>query len=186
MGLIIKSSFKKKVSSLYEEYVQRFLEEWNHNGSYVPCVLIGDEEEGNGIQNESFPDEQMEFIRLYLGHMMLSGDSNAHLEEIEHFLSMQGAINTNDRMEFRFLLGNPPEVFVYVDNLIDIDMADTYGLTGFQTMHIYNAREKKWTQRAIKKLLREIKEDFEFDGYEPQFDCWHSGPFFEIKCRIKE
>ncbi len=185
MTLKTKSSFKNTIISLYEDYVERFNSEWNEEGSYEPCVICGDEEKGTGEYIDTIPEDQTEFIFLYIHHMMIGSDTKDNLKIIEHFLSMQGAMNTENRMQIQFLLGDSvPEVYVYVDNFSEVDLADTYGLTEFKMMHIYNANMKKWTLKTIRELIRDVKDDFRFDGYEPKLDYRYAGPLLEIKCRM--
>jgi len=185
MALIIKPSFKREVHSLYKKYVKRFLSEWNEEGRYEPCVLIGDEKKGDGKYNDLITDDQIEFIRLYLAHMMIDGDTKHDLEIIRHFLSMQGAKKDDKRMQIRFILGSTPEVYVYVDSLNEIDLADTYGITGFKTMHVYNANKKRWTLKTIRKFIKDVKDDFRFDGYEPKIDFKYKSYLLAINCKMK-
>ncbi len=49
---------------------------------------------------------------------------------------------------------------MYIDYFKEIDLADSYVLTRFKTMHVYNANKKKCTLKTIRELIRDVKDDF--------------------------
>jgi hypothetical protein len=59
-------------------------------------------------------------------------------------------------------------------------------MTGFKTIHIYNANKKKWTLKTVRELIRDVKADFRHDGYELEIDFKYESFLLEINCRIRK
>ncbi len=50
-----------------------------------------------------------------------------------------------------------------MDSLIDIDIADVFFITRFDTMIAYREKMKTWTEMIAKRFLNEVKKDVAFD-----------------------
>lgn len=164
---------KSQVNNLYQEWQERFLQEWEQPHRYIPSFLPSSE--------QHFREEQIEFIRIYLGHMLIDGESKQNLNRIKNFLKMQGAINKDTEFEFRFLNGNPKEVFLYAQSPDQIDIADIIGITDFQRMHVYMRNDKfDWAAIIAEDFLEFVREDIEFDGIEAELNYRFEGKLLEI------
>lgn len=162
--MLSDTTMKSRVNAAYEKYVKRFLSEWKKEDSYRPDCYgddTCDDESG-----EQFVQDQIKFICQYLGFMLLAGPHQENLNRIQYFLDMQGAIKSQDKIEIRFLSGDPHEVYVYVDSLNDIDLADVYQITFYNCLLITREGGKKWTKRIVKEFVEEVRSDLEYDGDE--------------------
>ena len=108
---------------------------------------------------------QLYFISNY-AFMMQIGNDLSQIGRIGKFLNHQMPENEDNLMEFRFMGGTPVDVFLSVESLDDIDIADIYGLTTFGLMTIRSNDRKGWTKKDMDAIHRTIREDLEFDDYE--------------------
>ena len=74
---------------------------------------------------------------------------------------MQSAHNIGHRFELRFM--SPSATYAYVDSLKDIDIADAFFITDFESMDVLRPKLEKWTTRKAKRFIDEIKQDVLFD-----------------------
>jgi hypothetical protein len=169
---------KSKMNSLYQKYGDRFLKEMQEEGGYTPSLKASILEIGTIVE------DQLEFIRIYLGHMLLDGKTPENMKRIKRFLSMQGGKNDHGRMEIRFLGGNPLEVYVLVDNLHDIDIADVLGITDFKMIHVYLRDGTKWSQKSAMAFLAAVNDDLAFDGMKATLDFGYKNDLLAIKCNV--
>jgi hypothetical protein len=170
----------KQVQSLYQNWIVRFRREWKGKYRYRPYLINPD-----GKEPETLPQDEIEFISVYLGHMMIDGNSQENLQRIKRFLSMQGAVNKGADLEIRFLLGNPLEVYVFVEDVTDIDFADTSGITDFQAMQVYLRNGEIWTQESIAEFVKNLRIDFAFDGLHPDVLYKFEDSLLEIECKVE-
>lgn len=63
----------------------------------------------------------------------------------------------------RFVGGFPLDAYAYVDSLKDIDIADVFFITEFESMDVYRPKLEKWTKGAAKRFIDEMKKDVLFD-----------------------
>jgi hypothetical protein len=131
---------------------------------------------------------QLFFISNY-AFMMQVGNDLSQIERIEKFLNQQMPGNEDKLMEFRFMGGTPVDVFLSVESLDDIDIADIYGLAAFRSMTIRRNDRKGWTKKDMVSIQRTIREDLEFDGYEVEttinFDPYCDNAL-ELAVRMKD
>jgi len=111
--------------------------------------------------------DQLEYVQMDLGHLMLDGKTRESLVRIKKFLDLQ-KINLKSALEIHFVGGSPYDVIVHVNHLKEIDFSDTHGLVGYDSIHIMR-RDKRWTQKNADKIFQDIKYDLKFDGsnFEP-------------------
>ena len=167
----------EKVAVMYQEYCKRLNADWNKDGSYSPTLLYRN-------AKEIVLFEQVEYIKQYLGHMIIDGDTEDNLNRIKHFLSMQGAINHQNRMEIRFLGIEYNEVFCFIDELNDIDLADSWGICYYEKIHVYLGNDEEWTDKSVKDFIKEVKYDLGFDFINYSLDFEVRGRLLEIECEI--
>jgi hypothetical protein len=106
--------------------------------------------------------DQIEFVKLYLGFLMIDGKNKANLERIMKFLLLQN-VNSKGKLEIHFVGGSPADVVVHVNKMKEIDCSDTHSLIQYDSIYILR-RDKLWTKRSAAKMLEAIKYDLEFDG----------------------
>lgn len=178
--MLSDATMKSRVNAAYEKYVKRFLSEWKKKESYRPDCYgddTGDDELG-----EQFVQDQIKFIGQYLGFMLLAGPHQENLNRIQYFLDMQGAIKRQDNIEIRFMNGDPHEVYVYVNFLNDIDLADVYQITFYNDLFVTREGGKKWTKRIEKEFVEEVRSDLEFDGDKVPLSYGIMGKELAISC----
>jgi hypothetical protein len=134
--------------------------------------------------SRSFLKDHIEFIRIYLGHMMLDGTSRENLKRIKRFLALQKRKNDVKKMAIHFLHGNPYEIIVFVETLNDIDIADVFGMIKFGEMHVFKGKNKRWTKKSAETFIKELENDLACDGYEARFNYDYSKDTLEIACWI--
>lgn len=151
MKELTDAQFKKSVNALYsswaEEYCARFKKQRPEARLCLCKIRLND---------------QLEFIRMYLGFLIIDGKTRSNLNRIKKFLSMQ-KINSNAFYQIHFVGGTPRELIVHVDNMKEIDISDTHSLVGFNTILIVR-RDKPWTRKSRNDMFKAIQYDLEFDG----------------------
>jgi len=132
------------------------------------------EERANLIEQlESMLEIQIDFIRRYIASVMLDGDTDENLSRIRKFLSYQH-LDENNLPEGRvpaltlvFWGGNIGNVVsVNIEELNEFDFADSWADIEFDILCIRDNKLSKWGQERIDRSLENVKDDFEFDGYE--------------------
>lgn len=147
-------------SASKRHYVISLLKNWEKRFR-ADCALKRPEEyvspPGNLVEN------QINFVTEYVACAIIDGTSDQNYGKIEHFLSMQSAQNIGQRFELRFVGGFPIDAYAYVDSLKDIDIADVFFITEFESMDVYRPKLEKWTKVAAKHFIDEMKKDVLFD-----------------------
>jgi hypothetical protein len=59
-------------------------------------------------------------------------------------------------------------VFVRGQRLGEIDFADSYDFLNFDIIQISDFSANQWTEKSVKDIIKQIKDDFAFDGYYPK------------------
>ena len=104
---------------------------------------------------------QLKFIWDYLKFMITDG---VPLSRIKKLLSNQTVDVDKSKYVIQFEGGYPTGVFLYVDELIDIDFSDSFTITYYKFVYIYNKYNKKWKDSEVINVIKSVKEDLEFDG----------------------
>jgi len=119
----------------------------------------------NVYGNKTFLQDQLEFIRMYLGFLLMDGSGRKQtVERVERFLSLQTTVPEAHVIEIHFVGGAPIEAIVCVEDLNDIDIADVHSIVDFDTMYVYKAERKRWTQKSAGAFIEDLRNDLEFDG----------------------
>lgn len=136
--------------------------------------------------NEIFIEDQIEFIRLYLGFILADGpDQKETVERVDRFLSMQKAIPDENMIGMHFVGGAPVEVIVNVETLNDVDVADIHGLVEFDIMFAYRAEGKRWTRKNTGSFIRDLRDDLEYDGCKVDLEYSYGRNQLIIECTIE-
>ncbi len=149
---VIRSASKKNyVMSLLTKWEKKFRAEYSR------------ERPAETVANTRLVEDQINFVTEYVACAILDGTSKKNLNRIRHFLTMQSGHNIGERIELRFFGGWPIEAYAYVDSLKDVDIADVFFITNFESMIAYRSKLKNWTGSTAKRFLNEIKKDILFD-----------------------
>ena len=124
---------------------------------------------------EHFILEYQLFLISNYALMMQYGNDLSQIERIKKFLDNQRPEDEGELLEFQFIEGTPMDFCLSAESLDDIDIADIYGLTNFRIMMIYRRDGSTWTKKNIDSTIRKIREDLEFDGYEPEIETDSNG-----------
>lgn len=146
-------------SASKRHYVMSLLKNWEKRFR-ADCAIKRPEPYGYPPGNLK---DQINFVTEYVACAIIDGASDEKFEKIEHFLSMQSAQNIGQRFELWFVGGLPLEAYAYVDSLKDIDIADVFFITEFESMDVYRPKLEKWTKRTAKRFIDEMKKDVLFD-----------------------
>lgn len=168
----------KKITSqirvLFKEWEKKFREDFRRK---EPRTFFA--------PSRSFLKEHIEFMRTYLGHMMLDGTSQVNFKRIKRFLAMQKGKNDGNKMAIHFIHGNPSEIIVFVETLNDVDIADVFEMINFQEIHVYKGKNKRWTKKSADIFMKELENDLAFDGYKAGFEYGYDKNELEIACWIE-
>ncbi|MBI5639263.1 MAG: hypothetical protein HZA17_02450 [Nitrospirae bacterium] len=166
--LLSKQEFESKLIVLLRQWQGEYLDNFG----------------GIDMRNSSAED-QIEFIREYVGLMMLDGHSTDNLNRIERFLLMQTS-GREAEMQIIFTGGNPDYVYVLIDMLRDIDVADVYAITEFNTIITRSEDHRIWTRKLAKEFIEELRGDLEFDYPAVKLKYNLNKENMTIRCTIKE
>jgi hypothetical protein len=119
-------------------------------------------------------DRQIVFVEYFATCKLLESDTKANLESTKKFVSIQNysrnLVKTLPPFEVFFYLSNNRKVFLYANDLGDIDFADIFSAIFFEGISISNRNWKHLTENILNSTLKAIHEDMAFDHYEIQFD----------------
>ncbi len=159
---------KNYVMSLFNKWEKKFSVE--RSNEITERVLdLGYEEEDIKAFKAAICSEhdvlegQINFITQYIACALCGGMGKENVARLRHFLGMQTSSNIEERMELRFLGGSPVEANAYVDCLKDIDIADVFFITKFDSMFAYREKYRIWTKNIAKRFLDDLKKDVLFD-----------------------
>lgn len=161
--VLLSATKKNYVMSLFNKWEKRYRAE--RSDEFTEKTLGYEEEDikaAAGSEHDLLED-QIDFIIEYIACAMCDGTGKENLAKIRHFLEMQTSSNIGERMELRFFGGNPLEANAYVDSLKDIDIADVFFITEFDSMLVSREKRKSWTKSTAKRFLDDLKKDVLFD-----------------------
>lgn len=120
-------------------------------------------------------DVTINFIQHYCSFILLSGFSVQVLERLKTFLSYQHFadefFDENKIPEFEITFQGSiirGAITVNFNDFREFDFADTFSILEYELIYILNRRQKTWTQKRIKQIITDIKDDLEYDGYEAE------------------
>jgi hypothetical protein len=130
---------------------------------------------------------QIEFIKSHVALMVREPTTGrGNFSSIERFLSMQHLIDKYFPYEEKppititFRGGRPSCARVYLEELSDIDFADSIALLSSYIICISNRDYKTWSRKSINEVIQHIKEDIGFDAEEVEiklaFDWYINKP----------
>jgi hypothetical protein len=111
-----------------------------------------------------------EMVSFQLWFGMASAPSN--LARIRKFLNMQLQSHRKQNKPLYSITfhGGCSEhsVHVYAQRLGEVDFADSYDFLNFDIMQVSDFSTNQWTEKSVKDIIKQIKDDFAFDGYYPK------------------
>ena len=171
--MLRKKTFESEVGSLLTKWAKDFRTDFFRVRPFTSVY-----------GNTSFVRDQIEFVRLYLGHMQLDGTTRENLERIKRFLSLQNALEEGKDMRLHFIGGSPVEVFLTVEDPMDIDIADVYGITEFEIIYIFKGKNRRWTPKSAKSFIDAVKDDLAFDGLDADLHYTFQKNNMTVECSI--
>lgn len=136
-----------RVNDIYLSWERRYLADCR---ATMPFMNVS----GNG----RFLEDQIEFIRMYLGFMLIDGPGwKQTVERVERFLSLQGPVPGKNTVEIHFVGGAPIEVIVCVEDLGDVDVGEVHSLVGFDAMYIYKSGRRRWTRKSADAFIMGLR-----------------------------
>lgn len=131
--------------------------------------------------------ETADFMRHYVAHMMIDGDSDASkLKRIQRFLHLQSG---EPEPPYRVQFQGPAiyrDITVRIEAIRDLDFADVHGITEFTDFDVIRVDGRKWTQRAADALVKEIIADLEFDGSQAHLKMQVAGNVLSVQATIQD
>jgi len=129
--------------------------------------------------------EQIDFIENYLNAMLMEQPENEKRKWAEQFFEVQKACLDEDTFQLQFM-GGLSYGTLYVRDISEPDLSTVYDLTEFETITIDRGDGKDWTKQDIKAILRDIRDDLEFDFNKVSLKHSLECNALNINCRIRE
>lgn len=171
-----KNQFKKAVKKLVNEWKRKHSREARES-NYETLELYPD----SSWSKEEFKEagrEKLESQIMYITEMVSfqlwfgMAPVPENLVIIRKFLDMQllhPRKQNKPKYQITFHGGcSEYAVHVCVQDLGEVDFADSHDFLNFEIIQISELGTKRWTEKSIRGIIREIKDDFEFDGYYPR------------------
>jgi hypothetical protein len=117
-------------------------------------------------------DRQLVFIQYCATCKLLSNNSKTNIEKIIKWVKLQGLLisrKTKPLYGIFLFLSDESKVFLFANDLNDIDFSDIYSATFFEGFSISNASWSYLTKAKLDATLRKIQKDMAFDQYKILF-----------------
>lgn len=161
---VVSSATKKKyIMSHFNKWEKKYRAERSDQFTENTFGYEDEDLELAACSEQNLLEDQIDFIIEYIACAMCGGMGKDNVARIKHFLEMQTLSNIGEKMELRFMGGNPLEANVCVDSLKDIDIADVFFITEFDSMFAYREKNKIWTKNTTKRFLDDLRKDVLFD-----------------------
>jgi hypothetical protein len=116
---------------------------------------------------------QSVFIQYCATCKLLANDTKANRESIQRFVTLQWFSHSHDQAiplyKVLFHLADGKTVFLFANDLKDIDFADVYSATCFEYIAVACRRWKTLTKANLRSTLKMIRDDMAFDQYKIRF-----------------
>jgi len=118
-------------------------------------------------------ERQVVFVKYVSLCRLLENHSKANLNAVKRLVSSQhidpSVIKKIPQFEVFFYFSKGRKVFLFVDDLDQIDFADIYAATYFEALSISNHSWKYLTKTALNSTLKAIHDDMAYDRYDINF-----------------
>jgi hypothetical protein len=174
MMTTIEKSFVKTI----QNWVDGYQSDVAANDSSTFAFVIGiDDAQKNTRKAKKFLAESLQrqtvFIEYCATCKMLANETKANLESIKRFVTLQWFSHAHDQAiplyKVLFHLADGKTVFLFANDLKDIDFADVYSATCFEYISVACRRWKLLTKANLRSTLKMIRDDMAFDRYEIHF-----------------
>lgn len=175
-GLMTKNQFKKAVQRLIGAWKAKYTKE-AQDSDYSSLDVWHDNDWTKGQIEEAGQEvlqSQIDYIAEMVSFQLWFGMApiQSNLAIIRKFLDMQvenPRKNNKPAYAITFHGGcSEHSVHAYVQELGDVDFSDSYDFLNFDIIEVYRLGRKRWTEKSIKGTIKQIKDDFEFDGSYPK------------------
>lgn len=106
-------------------------------------------------------ESQLKFFGRYIFYPYNDG---IKYSVIKNFLNKQTTEKDRSKYYIQLEGGYPTSVMIAVDEIKEIDLADSQSITEYSEINIYNKFNRKWNNTNALKIVNEVKSDLEFDG----------------------
>lgn len=116
---------------------------------------------------------QLLFFKYYLNYLYIDG---IRLKFVKDFFKKQTVVRDKSRYTVKLDGGGCLPVFVELDEIRELDLIDSKHITFYKRITIYNRHNRKWTKRTAEEMIKNVREDLE----------WQEGDKASIKHRIHD
>lgn len=118
-------------------------------------------------------ERQVVFVKYFSHCRLLENHSKANLNAVKRLVSSQhidpALVKKIPQFEVFFYFSKGRKVFLFVDDLSEIDFADIYAATYFEAISISNHSWKYLTKTALNSTLKIVHDDMAYDRYDIKF-----------------
>jgi len=118
-------------------------------------------------------ERQVMFVKYFNLCRLIENHSKANLNAVKRLVSSQhidsSVIKKIPQFEVLFYFSKGRKVFLFVDDLAQIDFADIYSAIYFEAISISNHSWKYLTKTALNSTLKIIHDDLAYDRYDINF-----------------
>jgi len=118
-------------------------------------------------------ERQIVFIKYFATCRLLENQSKSNLQSINRLVSLQHFDlkfhKTSPRFEVCFYFSKGRKVYLFVNDLNEINFADIYAATLFEAISISNHEWKYLTKTILNSILKTVHEDMACDRYFVKF-----------------
>lgn len=171
-----QGKIKSRIRQCFKDWTARYLKQCSHDKKDNPMADI------NG--SRLLAQNQIFFMKLYVGFMLVPGLIVETLERIEKFLSLQNPVNTKGLMSLHFIGEGAPEVCILTNDPYDVDISDVHAITAFSKIRIFRENNKKWNKKSAMEVFETIKEDMSCDHEDVELEYEYKGKKLEISCNV--
>jgi hypothetical protein len=173
----------RKLENAWEKKYRKEAKESDYSSVevyYCDNMIKKEFEQAGRAKLQSQIDYITEMVSYQLWHGMAPDQGN--FARIRKFLNMQlesPRKQNEPKYQVTFHGGfseNP--VYVFAQRLGEIDFADSYDFLNFEIIQVSELATKRWTEKSIKGIIKEIKDDFAFDGFYPRIKV--EGPMKDV------
>jgi hypothetical protein len=174
MNISIEKQLVKHVNNWANEFQKSIISNAYENYSFLIGVE-GENKKSKKISSflQKSIERQIVFIKYFSHCRLLENHSKANLTSVKRLISSQhidsSVIKKIPQYEVFFYFSKGRKVFLFVDDLAEIDFADIYSATYFEAISISNHSWKYLTKTALNSTLKVIHDDMAYDHYNINF-----------------
>ncbi|NLC31257.1 MAG: hypothetical protein GX765_04370, partial [Candidatus Moranbacteria bacterium] len=164
MTTSMEIDFVKHVKKWEKDFQKSIISNDYENYSYLMGVENDNKKSKKTISFlQKSLERQVVFVKYFSLCRLLENHSKANLNAVKRLISSQhidpSVIKNIPQFEVFFYFSKGRKVFLFVDDLAQIDFADIYAATYFEALSISNHSWKYLTKTALNSTLKAIHDD---------------------------